>query len=84
LRFPLRFGLASPRYRVGLPHLVGVFFHLNLDPHLADGTDDHIDAVVVTGEDAPVVIRSRMLCAMNLLAPVTFKGQEVLLLTLPE
>ena len=69
---------------MAFPDLVGVFFCLNLDPQLADGTNDDIDAVVVTGQDAPVVIRSRMLCAMNLLAPVTFEGQKVLLLTLPE
>jgi hypothetical protein len=69
---------------VALPDLVGVFFHLNLYSQLADGTDYYIDAVVVTGQDAPVVIRSRVLCAVNPLAPVTFEGQKVLLLTFPE
>lgn len=69
---------------MALPDLVGVFFRLNLDSQLADGTDDDIDAVVVAGQDASVVIRSRMLCAVNLLAPVTFEGQKVLLLTLPK
>ena len=57
-----------------LPNLVGVLSHLDLDSQLANGTDDHVDAVVVTGKDAFVVIRSRMLCAVNLLAPVTFEG----------
>jgi hypothetical protein len=69
---------------VALPNLVRVFFHLDFDSQLADGTDDHIDAVVVTGEDALVVIRSRMLCAMDPLAPVTFEGQKVLLFTFTE
>ena len=69
---------------MALPNLVRVFFHLDLDSQLTDGTDDHIDAVVVTGKDALVVIRSRMLCAMDSLAPVTFEGQKVLLFTFTE
>jgi hypothetical protein len=84
LRCPLRLGLASPRNRVLLPNLVRVLFHLDLDPQLAYWTDDHIDTVVVTGEDAFVVIRSRMLCAMDLFAPVTFERQKVLLLAFTE
>ena len=67
-----------------LPNLIGVFFHLDLDSQLTDGTDDHIDAVVVTGQDALVVIWPRMICAMDLFAPITFKGQEILLLTFTE
>ncbi len=84
LRCPLRLGLASPRIRVVLPNLIRVFFHLDLDSQLADGTDYHIDAVVVTRKEALVVIWSRMLCAMDLLATITFKRQEVLLLTFTE
>jgi hypothetical protein len=70
--------------RVLKPDLIGVLLGLHLDPGLAYGTYNDVDAVIVHGQYAFMIICPRMISAVDLLAAVTLEGQEVLLLAEPE
>jgi hypothetical protein len=63
-----------------IPERIGVLFGFQLESGLADRTDDHEDAVVITRERALVVGCPRMGGTEDLLAAVAFEGEEVLLM----
>jgi hypothetical protein len=63
-----------------IPNDIGIFLRLHFNPLLANGTYNHVHAVVVGGKRTFMIIRPCMVRAKDLLAPVTLKGQEVLLM----
>lgn len=74
------FGYALSTVGMSIPYSVGVLFGLHFYSLFTNGTYDHVDAVIVTGKRALVVICSGVIRTENLFAAITFKGQEVLLL----
>jgi hypothetical protein len=63
-----------------IPERIGVLFGFQLESGLADWTDNHEYAVVIAWERAFVVCCPRMGGTVDLLAAVTFEGEEVLLM----
>lgn len=64
---------------MGRPHVVRVLQSLHLDPALANRAYYDVDAVVVAGKRALVVVGACVRGAVNFLAAVALEGQEVLL-----
>lgn len=67
-----------------MPDFIRVILGLLLESLFAQGTNNHVDAIVVTREGATVIICTGMVRAEDKFAAVTLKGQEVLLLALLE
>lgn len=63
-----------------IPNDIGIFLRLHFDSLLANRTYYHVHAVVVGGKRTFMIVRSCMVRAKDLLASVTLKGQEVLLI----
>ena len=67
-----------------IPCFIWICHLLDLDSSIADGAYDHVYAVEVTRQLALVIICSSMVCTVDLLAAITLKREEVLLLALFE
>jgi len=67
------FGLAFSTCCVVIPDCIWVFLDLHFDALLTNRADYHIDAVVVGGERALVIVCPRVPRAEDLLAAVTLE-----------
>jgi hypothetical protein len=74
------FGDALSTNGVSIPNSIRVLFKLHFDSLFAYRAYYHVNAIVVTGQRALMVVRSHVISAKDLLAAIALKGQKVLLL----